>query len=89
MQRAVEDGFEVSGIDAVADTDTVADAGAGVVLTDDDDSRDDEGATSFKGGRRVAMASLARLADANGHSKRQREEKILDDELCQVGSGWK
>jgi hypothetical protein len=50
----------VSGIDAVADTDTVAGAGAGagagVVLTDDDDSRDDEGATSFKGGRRVAMA---------------------------------
>lgn len=58
MERTVEDGFEVSGIDAVADTNTVADAaaGAGVVLTDDDDSRADEGATSFKGGRRVAMA---------------------------------
>jgi hypothetical protein len=51
--KVVEEGVEVSGIDAVADSDSVA---VGVVLTDEDDSRADEGGTSFIGGRRVAMA---------------------------------
>lgn len=56
MGRIVEEGVEVSGIDAVAESDTVAVAEAGVVLTEEDDSRANEGATSFIGGRREAMA---------------------------------